>query len=141
MFPADSGRAGPAIRTRPGAPQHRLRRRIAVTTAGLQPALRFQDLRHTCAALLIASGAHLQEVKEHLGHSSIRTTSDRYGHLYEEFRDALRDRLDFHYADFSRTSEDAQPPELALEGQNPAVTCDDVERTTGFEPATLTLAR
>jgi len=36
----------------------------------------------------------MQEVKDHLGHASIRTTSDRYGHLYEAARDALRDRLD-----------------------------------------------
>jgi integrase len=67
----------------------------------------FHDLRHTCAALLIASGAHLQEVKEHLGHALIRTTSDRYGHLYDEARERLRDRLDATFAqnlaDFSRT--------------------------------------
>jgi integrase len=44
--------------------------------------LRFHDLRHTCAALLIANGRHMEEVKDHLGHGSIRVTSDRYGHLW-----------------------------------------------------------
>ena len=46
------------------------------------PDVRFHDLRHTCAALLIAAGRHLEEVKTYLGHSSIRVTSDRYGHLF-----------------------------------------------------------
>ena len=73
--------------------------RPAVTDAGLPEGLRFHDLRHTCAALLIASGAHLQEVKEHLGDASIRTTSDRYGHVFPEARDRLRDRLDVTFAE------------------------------------------
>jgi len=72
---------------------------------------RFHDLRHTCASLLIAAGRSLQEVKDHLGHSSIRVTSDRYAHLYPEARAAMADALDETYrassarilADFSRT--------------------------------------
>ena len=56
--------------------------------------VRFHDLRHTCAALLIAAGRHLEEVKTYLGHSSIRVTSDRYGHLFPEARAAIADALD-----------------------------------------------
>ena len=37
------------------------------TTSGLPPGLRFHDLRHTCAALSIAAGRHLEEVKDYLG--------------------------------------------------------------------------
>jgi integrase len=59
--------------------------------------VRFHDLRHTCASLLIAAGRSLQEVKEHLGHSSIRVTSDRYAHLYPEARVAMADALDGLY--------------------------------------------
>jgi integrase len=59
--------------------------------------VRFHDLRHTCASLLIAAGRSLQEVKEHLGHSSIRVTSDRYAHLYPEARAAMADALDALY--------------------------------------------
>jgi integrase len=59
--------------------------------------LRFHDLRHTCASLLIAAGRSLQEVKEHLGHSSIRVTSDRYAHLYPEARAAMADALEELY--------------------------------------------
>jgi integrase len=43
--------------------------------------LRVHDLRHTCASLLIAAGAHPGLVREHLGDSSIRVTMDVYGHL------------------------------------------------------------
>ncbi len=41
------------------------------------PLYRFHDLRHTCAALLIAQGAHPKEIQERLGHSTIRITFDR----------------------------------------------------------------
>ena len=43
--------------------------------------LRFHDLRHTCASLLIEQGAHPKEIQVRLGHPSITTTLDRYGHL------------------------------------------------------------
>jgi integrase len=37
--------------------------------------------RVTCAALLIATGAHPKLISTRLGHSSIAITMDRYGHL------------------------------------------------------------
>lgn len=48
--------------------------------AGL-PVIRFHDLRHSCASILLASGVPLTVVSSILGHSSIRLTSDTYGHL------------------------------------------------------------
>jgi integrase len=62
------------------------------------------DLRHTCAALLIAAGAHLEEIKDHLGHALIRTTSDRYGHLFGAPRERLRDHLDAMHGGFHPVS-------------------------------------
>jgi integrase len=59
--------------------------------------LRWHDLRHTCAALLIANGRHIEEVKDYLGHASIRTTSDRYAHLFPRARAELADALDDTY--------------------------------------------
>ena len=87
--------------------------RPAVERARLSDELRFHDLRHTCAALLIAAGCHLQEVKTYLGHSSIRVTSDRYGHLFPKTAESIRDRLEETFresrtdraADFLRTPE------------------------------------
>jgi integrase len=43
--------------------------------------IRFHDLRHTFASLLIQNGESLAYVKEQMGHSSIRVTVDVYGHL------------------------------------------------------------
>jgi integrase len=43
----------------------------------------FHDLRHSHASALIARGWRPEQVKERLGHGSIRTTMDWYGHLFE----------------------------------------------------------
>lgn len=45
------------------------------------PDLRFHDLRHTCATLLLAKGVHPKIVNEMLGHLSIAITLDTYGHM------------------------------------------------------------
>jgi hypothetical protein len=52
----------------------------AVESVGLSP-LRFHDLRHTAAGLMIARGAHPKLLQSRLGHSSIQVTFDVYGHL------------------------------------------------------------
>lgn len=59
-----------------------------------RPLFRFHDLRHTCAALLIAQGAHPKEIQERLGHSTITLTFDRYGHLFPSLDERLREGLD-----------------------------------------------
>lgn len=66
----------------------------AVVAAGLPPAMRFHDLRHTCAALCIELGAHPKAIQERLGHSSITVTLDRYGHLFPKLDETLTERLD-----------------------------------------------
>src|SRR5262249_37202306 len=71
----------------------------AVIATGLPKKLRRHDLRHTCAALLIANGRHLDEVKDYLAHSSIRVTSDRYGHLFPKARAEMADALDATFAE------------------------------------------
>ena len=42
--------------------------------------VRFRDLRHTFASLLIQHGAHPKYIQEQLGYSSIQVTMDTYGH-------------------------------------------------------------
>lgn len=59
--------------------------------------LRFHDLRHTCASLLIAAGAHAKLVQERLGHASITTTLNLYGHILPTTEAALVDALDAIY--------------------------------------------
>ncbi len=45
------------------------------------PRLRIHDLRHTHVAWLIAAGIPLPVIQRRLGHESIKTTVDTYGHL------------------------------------------------------------
>ena len=45
------------------------------------PDIRFHDLRHTCATLLLTKGVHPKVVQEMLGHSSISVTLDIYSHV------------------------------------------------------------
>jgi integrase len=44
------------------------------------PRVRFHDLRHTAASLMLAAGYTLEDVKQMLGHSTIAVTSDTYSH-------------------------------------------------------------
>jgi integrase len=79
----------------------------AKVSSQLATGLRFHDLRHTCAALLIAQGAHPKEIQDHLGHSTIRLTFDRYGHLFPNLGQRLTEGLEASYrgslADSTRT--------------------------------------
>jgi len=56
--------------------------------------IRFHDLRHTYTSLLIAHGAHPKYIQAQLGHASIQTTLDRYGHLMPQLHQAEAQKLD-----------------------------------------------
>jgi integrase len=68
----------------------------SLVEAGL-PDMGVHALRHTCAALLISQGAHPKAIQRHLGHQSITTTLDRYGHLFEDEDGKLVQGLDDVY--------------------------------------------
>lgn len=55
-------------------------------TGGL-PDIRFHDLRHTCATLLLGRGVHPKVVAELLGHSTVNITLDRYSHVLPHMQD------------------------------------------------------
>jgi integrase len=58
------------------------------------PPIRFHDLRHTAATLMLAEGIHPKIVQERLGHSSIDMTLDRYSHVSLDMQREAADRLD-----------------------------------------------
>ena len=64
--------------------------------AGL-PEIRFHDLRHTCATLLLGGGVHPKFVQELLGHATIAMTLDTYSHFLPSMGDqtarAMEDAL------------------------------------------------
>lgn len=43
--------------------------------------IRFHDLRHSCASLLLANGVPMKKIQEWLGHSDFSTTANVYAHL------------------------------------------------------------
>jgi integrase len=75
--------------------------------AGL-PQIRFHDLRHTFASLLIAQGEHPKYIAEQLGHASVQITLDRYGHLMPQSYDHAGERLEA--ALFGRGAEEQVHP-------------------------------
>ncbi len=65
----------------------------ALRRSGLRR-IRFHDLRHTYASLLIAQGENLKFIQQQLGHSSSQTTLDRYGHLMPQVQQGFGERLE-----------------------------------------------
>ena len=51
------------------------------------PNIRFHDLRHTCATLLLGRGVHAKLVQELLGHATISVTLDTYSHVLPSMTD------------------------------------------------------
>lgn len=61
--------------------------------AGLPP-IRFHDLRHTCATLLLSKGVHPKVVADVLGHASVTITLDTYSHVMPGLGDAAAGAMD-----------------------------------------------
>lgn len=61
--------------------------------AGL-PQIRFHDLRHTCATLLLDKGVHPRIVQEMLGHASISLTLDTYSHVLPDMQNQTVSAMD-----------------------------------------------
>jgi len=79
--------------------------------------LRFHDLRHTYAALMVAAGAHPKYLQAQMGHSSIRVTLDLYGHLFPDANRGVLDSLDALMA--PSTPHAANAPKTTPKGKVP----------------------
>jgi integrase len=67
--------------------------RRLVRRIGLED-IRFHDLRHTHASLMLKAGVHPKVVQERLGHASIEITLDVYSHLVPGLQEAAAQRFD-----------------------------------------------
>jgi integrase len=63
------------------------------TVAGM-PGMRYHDLRHFFASVLIGQGANAKYVCDQMGHSSVEMTFDTYGHLFPKARQEETNKLD-----------------------------------------------
>jgi len=61
------------------------------------PDVRFHDLRHSAATVLIAAGVPLKVVSELLGHSSVAITADIYAHVLPEMQQEVVRKMDDFY--------------------------------------------
>ncbi len=65
----------------------------ALARAGVKR-IRWHDLRHTYAALMISLGCNVKFLQSQLGHSSIKMTLDRYGHLLPSVDEGIEARME-----------------------------------------------
>ena len=70
----------------PSYPTHELSK---VLERNNMPHIRWHDLRHSTASFLIEKGWHMKDISDWLGHSSIKTTMDIYGHISAERKKEL----------------------------------------------------
>lgn len=86
VFPSERGTLadGPNI-------THRFHKLL--TRAGL-PSMRFHDLRHACASLLLVQGVHPRVVMETLGHSQMSLTMDTYSHVIPALQREAANRME-----------------------------------------------
>jgi integrase len=93
--PSDQELVFPNLAGKPMCQSHMLSRhfRPALKTAGLE-GIRFHDLRHTYASLLIDQGENIKYIQTQLGHSSPTLTLDVYAHLMKPVNQEAARRLE-----------------------------------------------
>ena len=95
----------------PGTVNHAFAR--VLRDAGL-PHIRFHDLRHTHATLMLVAGENPKVISERLGHSSVAFTGDVYSHVVPGIQESAAERFD--QLIFSGSVEEnnvGKPPKLA----------------------------
>ena len=80
--------------------------KILLKQAGL-PDMRFHDLRHSSATLLLSAGIHPKVVQEILGHSQISMTMDIYSHVLPTMQEEAINKLN----DIIGTQKDDENPQ------------------------------
>ncbi|WP_433581429.1 tyrosine-type recombinase/integrase [Paenibacillus amylolyticus] len=71
--------------------------------------IRFHDLRHTSATILINQGVHAKIISERLGHGNISTTMNIYGHALQSADQAAADKFDSLFGHQSATTDEENP--------------------------------
>jgi integrase len=100
------------------------RLRPALQNAGL-PFIRFHDLRHTAATLMLTAGVHPKVVSEMLGHSSVAITLDRYSHVIPTMQEEAALKMDRLLSDPVRVQTRVRRIPRTRKSQNPSVNRGD----------------
>ena len=91
--------------------------------------IRFHDLRHTFASLLIAANVHPKRIQALMGHSTIRITLDTYGHLMRDHDDGATEKLAALISGNKVVTTDESP------SQKGRKSLKEMEAGVGIEPA------
>ena len=78
----------------PFSPRNLVRHFKQVIQESGLPEIRFHDLRHTCATLLLTQNVHPKAVQEILGHSQISLTMDTYSHILPIVHEEATEKMD-----------------------------------------------
>lgn len=82
----------------------------ALDRAGLRR-IRFHDLRHTYTSILISKNFNIKFIQSQVGHASIVTTIDRYGHLFQIDNEGAGKKIDeIFYASNKNLTDQADKP-------------------------------
>src|SRR5262249_54886872 len=65
-----------------------------VLKASRLPPIRFHDLRHTCATLLLLKDVNVKVVSERLGHATVQLTLDVYSHVLPTLQERAAEEMD-----------------------------------------------
>ncbi len=103
--------------------------------------VRFHDLRHTNIALRLEQGQNIKYIQNQLGHASIQTTIDRYGHLLKEVNTEQAMKLENALNIREHLGDSSESVRRLLEDhkkrtQSKALSPLKLVAGTGFEPAT-----
>lgn len=71
----------------------------AAARLGIAEHMRFHDLRHTYASLMLAARFEPFEVARYLGHSGLELLARTYGHMYPSEPNAVADKFERHVAE------------------------------------------
>jgi integrase len=79
--------------------------------------IRFHDLRHSCATLLLSLGFSIKQIQEWMGHGNYSTTADIYAHVDYKSKLALAEKLEENLsAAFSERENSKKPRSLRETG-------------------------
>ena len=85
---------GPPYIGTPVEPKNLHRDFVRVLKVAEVPRIRFHDLRHSAASLLLAQGVPLRMIMEQLGHSSIALTANTYAHVMPSAMREVADKME-----------------------------------------------
>ena len=64
-----------------------------VKSSGINKKIRFHDLRHSNATLLLQEGVDFKVIQERLGHSDINTTLNIYSHITDKIQNSATEKI------------------------------------------------